>query len=187
MAIHSAADDALVSVPALLARNALKYGASPANREKEFGIWQSYSWSDYRQHALAVANGLLAIGLKSGDVVSIQSEDCKEWLFADVGGLLAGGVVNGVYPTYQARQVEHTLSDSNCRFLFVEDEEQLDKFLEVEHKLSNIEKVYVFDWKGLRGFKHDKVEPIEVLYQLGRAYGEAYPDRVAGRRHVHHE
>ena len=106
-----------------------------AMREKDFGIWQSYSWTDYREHALAIANGLLSLGLQRGDVVSIQSEDCKEWLFADIGGLLAGGVVNGVYPTYQARQVVHTLGDSNCRFLFVEDEEQLDKFLEIESEL----------------------------------------------------
>jgi len=166
------------TLPKLFLKVSDERGARIAMCEKEFGIWQRYSWSDYREHALAVANGLLAVGLKKGDVVSIQSEDCKEWLFADIGGLLAGGVVNGVYPTYQARQVAHTLGDSNCRFLFVEDEEQLDKFLAVENTLPNIEKVYVFDWKGLRGFSHDKVEPIEVLYELGRTYGEEHPGRI---------
>jgi long-chain acyl-CoA synthetase len=85
--------------------------------------------------------------------------------------MLAGGVVNGIYPTYQSRQVEHALQDSNCRFLFAEDEEQLDKYLEIEKALPHIEKVYVFDWRGLRGFEHAKVAPIEDLYEIGRKFG----------------
>ncbi len=166
------------TLPKLFMKMSAERGERTAMREKDFGIWQSYSWSDYREHALAIANGLLSLGLQRGDVISIQSEDCKEWLFADLGGLLAGGVVNGVYPTYQSRQVEHTLTDSACRFLFVEDEEQLDKFLEIESKLPGIEKVFVFDWQGLRGFSHEKVAPVEVLYEAGRAYGKQHPDRV---------
>jgi long-chain acyl-CoA synthetase len=166
------------TLPKLFMKMSAERGDRIAMREKDFGIWQSYSWSDYREYALAIANGLLSLGLQRGDVVSIQSEDCKEWLFADLGGLLGGGVVNGVYPTYQSRQVEHALIDSNCRFLFVEDEEQLDKFLEIESRMSAIEKVFVFDWKGLRGFEHEKVAPIEDLYEAGRVYGQSHADRV---------
>ena len=166
------------TLPKLFMKVSAERGDRVAMREKDFGIWQSYSWSDYREYALAIANGLLSLGLQRGDVVSIQSEDCKEWLFADVGGLLAGAVVNGVYPTYQSRQVEHALTDSNCRFLFVEDEEQLDKYLEIEDRMSAIEKVFVFDWKGLRGFEHEKVAPVEDLYEAGRAYAKQHPERV---------
>jgi long-chain acyl-CoA synthetase len=144
-------------------------------REKDFGIWQSYSWSDYRKYAGNIAYGLLSHGLRRGDVVSILSEDCKEWLFADIGTLLAGGVVNGVYPTFQSNQVEHSLLDSACRFLFVEDEEQLDKYLEAEAVLPGIDRVFVFDWKGLRGFDHDKVQTIESLYEAGAAFGRDKP------------
>jgi long-chain acyl-CoA synthetase len=167
------------TLPKLFLQNSAERGDRIAMREKDFGIWQSFSWQDYRDFAFAIGNGLLSLGLQRGDVVSIQSEDCKEWLFADVGAALAGGVVNGVYPTYQARQVEHTLIDSNCRFLFVEDEEQLDKFLEIENELPNVERVFVFDWKGLREFEHDKVERIESLYERGREYGQQHPDRIA--------
>ena len=166
------------TLPKLFLKVSAERGSRIAMREKDFGIWQTYSWHDYREYALAIANGLLAFGLQRGDVVSIQSEDCKEWLFADVGGQLAGGVVNGVYPTYQSRQVEHTLNDSQCRFLFVEDEEQLDKFLAIESQLPSVRKVFVFDWKGLRGFEHEKVSPIEELFEAGRLYGEEHPGRV---------
>lgn len=162
--------DGCDTLPKLFLKVSAERGDRIAMREKDFGIWQSYSWSDYRERAMEIAYGLLSLGLQRGDVVSIQSEDCREWLWADVGTLLAGGVVNGIYPTYQSRQVEHTLSDSSCRYLFAEDEEQLDKFLEIESDLPGIERVFVFDWTGLRGFEHDKVDSIETLFELGRSY-----------------
>jgi len=163
--------DGCDTLPKLFLKKSAARGDKVAMREKDFGIWQAYSWADYRERAFEIAQGLLALGLRPGDVVSIQSEDCKEWAFADLGIMLAGGVVNGVYPTYQPVQVSYTLNDSNCRYLFVEDEEQLDKFLDVESELPGIEKVIVFDWKGLRGLQHDKVIPIERLYTLGQAFG----------------
>ena len=158
----------------LFLKKSVERGDKVAMREKDFGIWQSYTWDDYREHALEIAYGLLAVGMQRGDVVSIQSEDCREWLWSDVGILLAGGVVNGIYPTYQVRQVEHTLVDSNARFLFVEDEEQLDKYLEIEALLPAVEKVFVFDWRGLRGFDHPKVASIEDLFEMGKAYREKH-------------
>jgi long-chain acyl-CoA synthetase len=159
------------TLPRLFLKKSAERGERIAMREKDFGIWQSYSWNDYRARAFQIAHGLLALGLRRGDVASIQSEDCCEWLWADLGILLAGGVVNGIYPTYQTRQVEHALTDSRCRFLFVEDEEQLDKYLAIEQQLPLIEKVYVFDWRGLRDFHHDKVADIEDLYAQGREFG----------------
>ncbi len=162
----------------LFLKKSVERGDKVAMREKDFGIWQSYTWNDYRERALEIAYGLLAVGMQRGDVVSIQSEDCREWLWSDVGILLAGGVVNGIYPTYQVRQVEHTLVDSNARFLFAEDEEQLDKFLEIEKLLPAVEKVFVFDWRGLRGFDHPKVASIEDLYELGKAYRENHAGEV---------
>jgi long-chain acyl-CoA synthetase len=163
--------DGCDTLPRLFLKKSAERGERIAMREKDFGIWQSYSWNDYRARAFQIAHGLLALGLRRGDVASIQSEDCCEWLWADLGILLAGGVVNGIYPTYQTRQVEHALTDSRCRFLFVEDEEQLDKYLAIEQQLPLIEKVYVFDWRGLRDFHHDKVADIEDLYAQGREFG----------------
>ncbi len=163
--------DGCDTIPKLFLKKSAERADRIAMREKDFGIWQTYSWSDYRARAFEIAHGLMSLGLTSGDVVSIQSEDCKEWVFADLGIMLAGGVVNGVYPTYQSSQVAYALTDSSCRFLFVEDEEQLDKFLDSENELPDIESVIVFDWKGLRGLQHDKVIPIERLYTLGQEFG----------------
>ena len=163
--------DGCDTLPKLFLKKSAERGERIAMREKDFGIWQSYTWNDYRARAFEIAWGLLSLDLQRGDVVSIQSEDCREWLWADVGAMLAGAVVNGIYPTYQSRQVEHTLLDSNCRFLFAEDEEQLDKYLEIEEKLPNIERVFVFDWTGLRDFTHGKVAPLDELLEMGRTFG----------------
>ena len=162
--------DGCETAPALFLKKSVERRDRIAMREKDFGIWQSFTWEDYRRYAMQTAYGLLSLGLRRGDVASIQSEDCKEWVWTDMGIMLAGGVVNGVYPTYQPPQVAHALTDSACRFLFVEDEEQLDKYLAIEDELPKVEKVYVFDWKGLRGFEHEKVAPIESLWELGRDF-----------------
>ncbi len=170
--------DGCDTLPKLFLKKSAERGERIAMREKDFGIWQSYTWNDYRDRAFEIAWGLLSLGLERGDVVSIQSEDCREWLWTDVGAMLAGGVVNGIYPTYQSRQVEHTLTDSNCRFLFAEDEEHLDKYLEIEAKLPNIERVFVYDWTGLRDFSHDKVAPLDDLLEMGRRFGRDHEGLV---------
>ena len=108
-----------------------QWGDRVAMREKNLGIWEAFTWADYDRHARQVAGGLMALGLRRGDVVAILSEDNKEWVFADMGAQIAGCIVNGVYPTYQAQQLKHMLEDSSARVLIVEDEEQLDKYLEV--------------------------------------------------------
>ena len=84
--------DGCDTLPKLFLKKSKERGDRIAMREKDFGIWQSYSWKDYRTRAFEIAHGLLSLGLQRGDVVSIQSEDCREWLWSDVGTLLAGGV-----------------------------------------------------------------------------------------------
>ena len=161
---HTWLIDGCDTIPKLFLKKSVERGQRIAMRGKDFGIWQAFTWDDYRNKAFEIAHGLLSLGLQPGDVVSIQSEDCKEWVFADLGIMLSGGVVNGIYPTYQSAQVTHALTDSRCRFLFVEDEEQLDKYLDSEGELTGIEKVIVFDWKGLRSLKHDKAQEFGAVH-----------------------
>ena len=112
--------------------------------------------------------GLVKLGLKRGDVVSILAETVPEWLYADMGTMGAGGVTNGIYPTDSAKQVDYIVNDSRSRFLFVENEEQLDKFLEVRERCPTIAKVFVFDMEGLTDFNDPMVMPFDELMALGR-------------------
>jgi len=151
-------------------------GDKVAMREKNFGIWESFAWTEYGRKAREIGMGLLALGMSRGDVCSIVSENNKEWLFADMGILGSGGVTSGVYTTDSSKQLEYLVTDSVTRFLFVENEEQLDKYLAVRERTPSIEKVIVFDPEGLYEFHDDQVMMIEDLYALGRSHLETHPD-----------
>jgi acyl-coenzyme A synthetase/AMP-(fatty) acid ligase len=97
---------------------------------------------------------LLSLGLQRGDVVSILSEDNKEWLYCDLAISASGGISNGIYTTDSAEQLAYLVNDSGSTFLFVENDEQLDKYLAVSDRMLTLKKVVVFDRKGLRGFEH---------------------------------
>ena len=146
-----------------------------AFREKELGIWRAASWRDYGERARAVGMGLVKLGLQRGDVVSILAETVPEWLYVDMGTMGAGGVSNGIYPTDAAKQVEYIVNDSRSRFLFVENEEQLDKFIDIRERCPTIAKVFVLDMEGLADFKDPMVMPFDELLALGRAHEAASP------------
>jgi long-chain acyl-CoA synthetase len=157
-----------------------------AFREKDLGIWRATTWRQYGERARATGMGLVKLGLQRGEVVSIVAETVPEWLYADMGTMGAGGVSNGIYPTDSAKQVDYILNDSRSRFLFVENEEQLDKFIEVRERCPLIAKVFVFDMEGLSDFKDSMVMPFDELLALGREHDAANPglweERVAASR-----
>ena len=145
-------------------------------RQKHLGIWRALSWAELGRAAREVGMGLVALGFEPGEVASIQSNTNREWLFADLGILGAGGVSNGIYPTDAAAQAEFLLADSGSAYVFVEDEEQLDKILEVRERLPKLRKIVVFDMDGLRDFDDAQVMSLEAL----RALGADFDDRHEG-------
>src|ERR1700752_2548326 len=119
------------TLPRLFRHVVAERGDKVAMREKDLGIWRAITWREYGERARQVGLGLVALGLEPRDVVSIIADNCPEWLYTDLGTLSVGGVTNGIYTTDSARQVEYIVNDSGTRFFFAENEEQLDKILEV--------------------------------------------------------
>ncbi|MFZ1815147.1 MAG: AMP-dependent synthetase/ligase [Rhizobiaceae bacterium] len=138
-----------------------------AHRAKDLGIWNSFSWQDYWDRTSQIAAGLISLGLKRGDTVSILSEDNKEWLYFDMAATCAGAIPSGVYTTDSAQQLAYLVNDSGTRFLVVENDEQLDKFLEVRDEMPGLIRAIVLDSEGLRDFKDDKVIFLDDLYAMG--------------------
>src|SRR5215475_13589732 len=163
------------TIPRLFHHRVAEWGARTAFREKRLGIWRATSWHEYGDRAKWVGLGLVSLGLRRGEVVSILAETKPEWLYADMGVMGAGGVSNGIYPTDSAKQVEYILNDSGSRFLFVEDEEQLDKYLDVRERCPQIRKVIIFDLEGLAGFHDAQVLTFDELLALGRNYETDHP------------
>jgi long-chain acyl-CoA synthetase len=164
------------TIPRLFHRRVAEWGARTAFREKRLGIWRATSWHEYGDRAKWVGLGLVSLGLRRDEVVSILAETKPEWLYADMGVMGAGGVSNGIYPTDSSRQVEYILNDSGSRFLFVENEEQLDKYLDVRERCPQLRKVIVFDLEGLAAFCDPQVLAFDELLALGRNYENDHPE-----------
>jgi long-chain acyl-CoA synthetase len=164
------------TIPELFHRRVAEWGARTAFREKRLGIWRATSWRDYGDRAKWTGLGLVSLGLRRGEVVSILAETKPEWLYADMGVMGAGGVSNGIYPTDAPKQVEYILKDSGSRFLFVDNEEQLDKYLDVREHCPQIRNVIIFDLEGLAGFRDPQVLSFDELLALGRKYEADHPE-----------
>jgi long-chain acyl-CoA synthetase len=164
------------TIPKLFWHQVKARDSRTAFREKDLGIWRATNWRQYGERARWTGMGLAKLGLRRGEVVSILAETVPEWLYADMGTMGAGGVSNGIYATDSAKQVDYILNDSRSRFLFVGDEEQLDKLIEVRERCPGIVKVVVFDMEGLADFKDPMVMPLDELMAIGREHDAANPD-----------
>ena len=164
------------TIPRLFHHRVAEWGARTAFREKRLGIWRTTSWHEYGDRAKWVGLGLVSLGLRRGEVVSILAETKPEWLYTDMGVMGVGGVSNGIYPTDSSRQVEYILNDSGSRFLLVENEEQLDKYLDVRERCPQLRKVIVFDLEGLAAFRDPQVLAFDELLALGRNYETDHPE-----------
>lgn len=154
-------------------------GDATSMREKDFGIWRSISWASYGERARRVGVALRRLGLKRGDVVSILSENTPEWLYTDMGVMGMGGVTNGVYTTDSAKQVQYLINDSGSRFFFAENEEQLDKILEVRNACPTLLKIVVFDMEGLAEFADPQVLSFDALLAMGEGDHALWESEVA--------
>jgi long-chain acyl-CoA synthetase len=140
-----------------------------ALREKKLGIWKPITWREWLERAKAIAYALNASGFKPGDVASILSNTNPEWVYADMGVLCAGCVSSGIYPTDSAKQVEYLLTDSATAVVFVEDDEQLDKVLEVRERCPQLKKIVIFDMEGLTDFRDPMCVSLDAFIAEGKA------------------
>jgi long-chain acyl-CoA synthetase len=138
-----------------------------ALRHKEFGIWKRISWTEYGRQVKEVVAGLMALGLEPGDRVAILGDNRPEWLVCHLAAMTAGGVTCGVYPTSAPDQIAYVLGHSESKVLFVENEEQVDKILQIIDSLS-VTQVVVWDPKGLWGFSHERIIFFEEFLEQGR-------------------
>jgi long-chain acyl-CoA synthetase len=171
----TAPDAGADTVPTMFWRGVAERGGDTILRQKDLGIWQSITWGQFGQIAREVGMGLVSLGFEPGECASVLSNTNREWLYADLGILGAGGVSNGIYPTDAPAQVEYLCSDSSTVFLCVEDDEQLDKVLEVRAQLPKLRRIIVFDMDGLRDFSDPQVISLDALRALGRASDAAHP------------
>jgi len=164
------------TAPRLFRETARTYQDRVAMRKKEYGLWQDITWNDYYRTARDLGSALIAMGLEKGDHVSIIGDNCPEWVIIDMGVQCAGGVVVGIYSTNAWQQVQYVIENSDSKFFFVENEEQLDKWLHFRDSATCLEKVIVWDLEGLRHFKDPMVMTYNELLEQGREISRQDPD-----------
>jgi long-chain acyl-CoA synthetase len=165
--LNTSATGDLVSIPHLLERNAKLKGNLPAYREKEFGIWQSWTWSEASLEIENFALGLMDLGVKKGDFVAIIGRNRPSMYW----GMVAVQMLNAVpVPLYQdsvAEEMAYVLEHCGAKFVIVGDQEQVDKIIEVQENVSGIERIIYFDPKGLRKYDHNALSSFADIQKKG--------------------
>jgi long-chain acyl-CoA synthetase len=169
------------TLPAAFAEQVRRQGDRLALRYKAYGIWHRVTWREYGAHVHRVAAALLAFGLRPHENVAVLGENRPEWLYCHLGIQTAGGATVGIYPTSAPEQIKYVLDHAEARLIFVESEEQLDKLLTVAGD-TRVERVVVWDAKGLWGFADERVVFFDDFVKQGTIFDERYPGAVAARR-----
>ncbi len=169
------------TIPRMFCNGVQKRGGQVWMRQKKLGIWRSWSWAQSGEAVAEIGAGLLSLGFQKGDTASILSNTVVEWVLADLAVLSCAGVSNGIYPTDAASQVHYLCEDSRTSILFVEDDEQLDKALEVRSQLPGLRKIVVFDMDGLRELDDLDVISLAQLRVLGKAHLTQHPQAMTQR------
>jgi long-chain acyl-CoA synthetase len=157
------------SVPALLHRNAVKFADAPAYREKEYGIWQSWTWSQTRDEVEALALGLLEMGINEGDFVAIIGRNRPYLYWAMMAAEMAGAVPVPLYQDANAEEMAYVMNHCGARFAIVGDQEQVDKILEVQDQLPEFQQMIYLDPRGLRKYDHTALTQYSAVQDMGRA------------------
>ena len=152
-----------------------------ALRQKEFGIWREYTWNDCYEKTKFIALGLISLGLKNGDIVSILGHSSPEWLWCELGVQAAGGTVAGINPVAGIDQVKNTLTSIPVEVVFAQDQEQVDKVMEISSGLPSLKRIVYWREKGLRHYNESILLSLSELVNLGESYERSQPGEFERR------
>lgn len=178
----SPATDGLVSISALLQRNARVFAAKPAYREKEFGIWQTWTWAQVQDEVDALALGLLQLGVNTGDFIAIIGNNRPHLYWSMVAAQSVGAIPVPLYQDAAAEEMAYVLDHCGARFAIVEDQEQVDKVIEVQDRLHQFEHMIYLDPRGLRKYDHSRLHELRQVQDQGRAAQGTLGAELAARR-----
>jgi long-chain acyl-CoA synthetase len=176
MAWMNADGSELDTFPKLLAEHARIRGDHPSIREKQFGIWQAWSWGEVAEEIKALACGLAALGLTRGDKIAIVGDNRPRMYWTMTAAQAIGAIPVPVYQDSVAKEMTYVIEHAEIRFAMVEDQEQVDKLTEIRQSCPSLERIIYDDARGLRDYKGDFLTSFEAVQELGHAYAKTNPD-----------
>ena len=172
--IQSSQSDA--TFPRLLAKLAAERPDATALQEKQYGIWQPLTWSEYAARVRDFAHGLASLGVARGDVIAVLGDNRPEWLIAELAAQSIGAAVVGIYPTSIGEELHHILSVGRVRLVVAEDQEQVDKLIKLRADSGAdllVETVVFYDPHGLEEYDLPWLRDFVDVEEAGRTWGES--------------
>jgi len=163
-----------MTFPRLLAKHAAERGDRPATREKDLGIWQTWTWAQVAAEVRALACGLAAQGFRRGMHLAIIGDNRPRLYWSMTAAQALGGIPVPMYQDAPAAEFAYVLNDAEIAYAVVEDQEQVDKMLEAKPQVPTLEHIYYDDPRGMRNY--DGVTSFDRLLEIGREFDRAHPD-----------
>lgn len=165
------------TLPKLLARNAEIAPDDVAQREKDFGIWNTVTWRDFNGHVSKMAVAFAELGIAPGDVIGIIGDNRPEWVWAEIAAHSARAMSLGFYRDTLEDEVAYLINYAEPKIIVAEDEEQVDKFLSLEDKIPSVRHIIYHDTKGMRKYDDPRLMTLEALEEIGAKALAADPER----------
>ena len=170
-------DEGVETLPQLLLYQTKRFGDRTFHRKKDFGIWQCYSFNDVLQQVKHLTMGLAALGVKRGETVAIVGENAPEFFWSEYAAQALGAKVVCLYPDFTPPQMEYLLGHAEAVVVVCEDQEQVDKVLEIEDRLPLVHHIVYWDDKGMWSYDHAKLLTFAATQEMGRRFLAANPDK----------
>ncbi|MBO8172097.1 MAG: AMP-binding protein [Bacillaceae bacterium] len=164
------------TLPQILIERAESRPERVALREKDYGIWNEFTWESYYRNVKALALGLANLGFQRGDKLAIIGDNRPEWVFSELAAQSLGGISVGIYQESLPAEISYVLNHCEAKFVVVEDQEQLDKVLEIESEIPHVSNIIYYDPRGIRNYQHDKIMFFEHVQELGSRFEKENPD-----------
>jgi len=161
--------------PKLVLQHSQFSGERPSIREKEFGIWQTYSWKDAAAAIRAIACGFSALGMRRGDKIAIIGDNRPQFYWSMLAAQSLGAVPVPVYQDAVADEIQFVLDHAEARFAVAENQEQVDKLIAVRDRLPHLELIIYKDLRGLRHYSQDHLLSLARAQEQGRAFDVVRP------------
>ena len=161
--VSQALPQRIQTVPEMLAWWNQQIPDAEALYHKDKGWWEPLTWREYQERSDSIAAGLISIGITSGDHIAILSQTKLEWILADIAIMSCGAVTVPIYQSNTAEQCEYIIGHSECSAIFIEDQEQLDKLLEIWDSVPHVKKAVVFDRYKCNDFRVIPFQDLEKL------------------------
>jgi long-chain acyl-CoA synthetase len=164
------------TLPKLLRRNYERLGDKEvAFRDKDYGLWNEYTWKDVYENVKYFSLGLISLGLKPGERAAIIGDNEPQWYWASFAIQAARGITVALFTDAIPDEIQYIVDHSDSKFIIARDQEQVDKILAVHDKLPNVEKIIWWYWKGMRKYEQSLITSYEQVKELGKKYEESHP------------